>query len=118
MKDDDFIEAAKKMAQKSSFKVQMGAVIVKRKQLVGRGCNYAHSTGQIHGDGEHAEISALNNTTARYREGSTVYVCRVKDDMLMMAKPCNACETVMRKMGVKSVWYSTGKDDQWDKMEL
>jgi len=118
MKEYHFIDAAKRMAEKSSFKVQMGAVVAWRRRIVGHGFNYAHSSGQEHGDGEHAEIAALNATTARYRNGCSVYVCRISNDTLKLAKPCDACETVMRKMGVKYVWYSTGRDNEWVKMEL
>lgn len=103
---------------KSSYKKRLGAVVSFRGKLVGKGFNKVRSTGDPRLDGKHAEIEALNNTTAKYRIGSTVYVCRVtKDDYITMAKPCESCYTVMKKMGVKYVWYSTYNGD-WVKMTL
>lgn len=114
----EYISAAIKMAAKSTYKHQMGAIVVYGGKIVGRGFNYTHSTGRPFGDGVHAEIKALNNTTARYRDGSTVYVCRGTDiNKLKLAKPCEMCQGIMRAMGVKYVWYSS-EDGSWDKMEL
>ncbi len=101
---------------KSSYKKRMGATVVYQGQIVGIGYNKVHSTG-IPLEGRHAELEALNNTKARYRNGSTVYICRLaKDGSLALAKPCSACRTVMKKMGVKYVWYSSYND--WIKMTL
>lgn len=111
-----FQEAAIQQAQRSSFKNKMGAVMVHKGQIVGRGRNYAHSTGQQHNDGEHAEIAALNNTTARLRKGATIYVCRITSNGLMMARPCERCQKILRKCGVRYVWYSANND--WIRMRL
>lgn len=114
---DKFFDEVIKQSKKSSYKVPMGAVVVHKNKIVGKGFNIAHSTGNPHVDGVHAEMSALNNTTAKFRKGSTVLVGRVnKNGEYAIAKPCERCETVMRKMGVKDVWYSTS--DGWTKMTL
>lgn len=112
-------DQAIEQALKSSFRQRMGAVVVRRGKVVGKGFNYAHSTGEPYGDGMHAEISALNNTTARYRKDSTVYVCRINgsNSHLRLAKPCINCQKIMKKLGVRYVWYSTEEGD-WNKMEL
>lgn len=95
----------------------MGAIVVSRGQIVGKGFNKVHSTGHPRLDGKHAELEALNNTTAKHRKDSTVFVCRLtQDGHIAMAKPCRSCYTVMKKMGVKYVWYST--NDRWIKMTL
>lgn len=112
-----FKEAAIQQARRSSFKNKLGAVAVQRGVIVGKGRNYAHSTGQKNQDGSHAEISALNDTTARLRKGATIYVCRITSNGLMLAKPCERCRKILRKCGVRYVWYSTSNHD-WARMRL
>jgi len=117
-KHTDFMQATVDYAEKSSFRQQMGAVVVHRGKIVGRGCNFAHRTGQPYVDGQHAEVCALNNTTARFRKDSTVYVARrTKTNECGLAKPCEACQKIMRKMGVRYVWYSSG-EETWHRMGL
>ncbi len=113
---DIFKAMAIAQCARSFYKKRLGAVVVHKGLAVGMGYNKVHSTGAPL-EGKHAELEALNNTKARYRDGSTVYVCRLtKDDCLAMAKPCIACQTVMKKMGVKYVWYSI--PNGWIKMVL
>jgi tRNA(Arg) A34 adenosine deaminase TadA len=117
MNNDSFKQTAIQQCQKSAYKQRMGAVVVYRGKIVGRGCNKVHHTGVPRLDGLHAEIEALNKTTAQYREGCTVYVCRVnKRGDIVLAKPCAACEKKMKKIGVKYVWYSTY--GSWEKMSV
>ncbi|KKM60737.1 hypothetical protein LCGC14_1538840 [marine sediment metagenome] len=117
MNTDTFKYEAMLQSTRSIYKQPMGAVVVCKGQIVGRGFNKVHSTGVPRLDGRHAEREALNNTTAKYRKNSTIYVCRLaKDGSLALAKPCHACYTVMKKMGVKYVWFSTSSD--WIRMIL
>ena len=117
MKTETFKAEAILQSRKSSYKQRLGAVVVYKGGIVGKGHNKVLGTGNIRSDGFHAEIEALNNCPASYRDGSTVYVCRInKKEEVVMAKPCHACEVKMRKMGVKYVWYS--KSGIWEKMIL
>lgn len=117
MSDDLFKQAAILQCYKSAYKQRMGAVVVYKGKLVGKGFNKVHHIGVPRLDGLHAEIEALNNTTAQYRDGCTVYVCRTnRRGEIVLAKPCPACEKKMRKIGVKYVWYSTY--GSWEKMIL
>lgn len=85
----------------------MGAVVVNNNKIVGRGFNYAHGSGKPYGDGSHAEISALNNTRAASRKGSTLYIVRLgKAGAIRLSRPCPGCIIVMAKLGVKYIWYS------------
>jgi len=116
MNTDIYKLIALDQCNKSTYKKRMGAVVVNSKRIVGKGYNKVHSTGLLL-DGKHAELEALYNTKAKNREGSVVYVCRItKLGELALAKPCPACQTVMKKMGVKYVWYSTDAD--WIRMSL
>jgi len=117
MNSNIFKEAAVSECMKSTYKQRLGAVVVYKGKIVGKGFNKVHSTGVPRLDGKHAEIEALNNTKARYRMGSTVYVCRLaKDGSLTLSKPCHTCYTIMKKLGVKYVYFSTSKE--WGKMVL
>jgi pyrimidine deaminase RibD-like protein len=105
-----------KQCLKSSYKYRMGAVVIRKGNIVGKGCNIVHSNGIV-AEGKHAEIGALINTKAKYRDGSTVYVCRLtKSDKIALARPCKACQIIMKKMGVKYAWYST--PNGWLRMTL
>ena len=107
MKTDVFKQVAIIQCYKSTYKQRLGAVVVFKGKMVGRGFNKVTGNGKIGNDGIHAEIEAINNTPASSRNGSVVYVCRInKKGELMMSKPCHACEVVLRKLGVKRVWYS------------
>lgn len=117
MNSNAFKHEAIRLSTKSTYKQQMGAVVVYKGLIVGRGFNKVHSTGVPRLNGKHAECEALNNTTAKYRKDSTVYVCRIaKDGSLTLAKPCHACYTIMKKMGVKYVWFSTS--NKWIRMTI
>lgn len=114
---DKFFNDAIQQSFKSSYKIKIGAVIVQKNKIVGKGFNISYSTGNPHGDGIHAEISAINHTTAKFRKNSTIVVGRLnKKGELAMSKPCHACETVLKKLGIKKVWYSI--PNGWDKMIL
>jgi tRNA(Arg) A34 adenosine deaminase TadA len=105
----DFRQEALRESFKSNYKYQLGAILVKRGQIVGRGYNSVCYTGneRPYLNGIHAEVAAINDTRARDRTGSTLYVARYrKCGTLGCAKPCDACEKVLRKLGIKSVWYS------------
>lgn len=117
MNTDELKTMALLQCYKSSYKKRMGAIVVSRGQIVGKGFNKVHSTGHPRFDGKHAELEALNNTTAKHRKNSTVFVCRLtQDGRMAMAKPCRSCHTVMKKMGIKYVWYST--ENRWIKIIL
>lgn len=114
---DYFFNEALKQAEKSSYKVKLGAVVVYRNKIVGKGYNITLSTGQVPDGGDHAEISAIKNTTAKFRKNSTLIVGRRnKLGELALAKPCYMCEVILRKVGVKHVWYSI--EGGWEKMTL
>lgn len=118
MKNESFIREAMDQARKSSFSQRLGAVVVNNNRVVGRGFNYAHSTGQPFGDGEHAEVAALNNTTAKFRKESTVYVVRLdKTGNIRNSKPCGTCVKIMQKLGVKYAWHAND-DGEWCRIIL
>src|SRR5210317_1597417 len=79
---------------KSSYKHPLGAIVVNRGKIVGRGFNTVNYVGgRAYLNGIHAEISAINNTDPNKRKNSTLYIARRKrSGGLGCAKPCPACE--------------------------
>lgn len=119
MRRDIFKDEALKESLRSSYKYLLGAVIVKRGKIVGKGYNsVAYQGKRSFLNGIHAEIAAINNTRAADRSGSTIYVARwMRRGQLGLAKPCPACEKVLRKLGIKKVYYSD-YGNVWRKFDL
>ena len=110
-RDEYFLELAKKEAMKSTYTPQrVGAVIVRKGTVVGRGFNQKRHTGKVKTqwpDSLHAEAAAIIDTSRRLLAKSTIYVCRIKKDgTSAMAKPCDYCAALLKYVSVKRVVYS------------
>lgn len=55
----------------------------------------------------HAEISCILKAKKRGLRKSTLKVWRLKKNGFGLARPCKMCEEVIKKSGVKKVFYST-----------
>lgn len=104
-------------AKKCKYHFMHGAAIVQRDKIVGTGYNKVHHTG-IRNEGIHAERDAIQNTTARHREGSILYVCRLnRKGQLKMSRPCSKCMKLIKKVGIGTICYSTNQGE-WVKEVL
>ena len=109
-------DIARKMAHKSSHtRARVGCVIARRSSVIGLGFNdgiKTHAKSNHPYKSIHAEFDAVLSARGADVSGCTAYVCRVlKNGELAMAKPCVHCEAMLRKLGIKEVWYST--DEGW-----
>jgi deoxycytidylate deaminase len=115
-----YAKLTEKVAHKSSFRVRMGCVIVKGNSVLSIGINNGEKTHpkSLHPfHSLHAEVDAVASAKGEDLSNSTAYVARLfKDNTLGMAKPCQYCETLLRRCGVKEVWYST--KDGWQYLDL
>lgn len=112
------IELAIKEAEKVAFKFRVGAVIYHRaRYVVGRGYNKPHKTHpkSFHPYKTiHAEFDAILNLGSYESgiwelDGASIYVHRLKKDGSPgLAKPCEACATMLAWAGIKNVYYSEG----------
>ena len=98
--ESDPVSLAIKEAKKSVHAFQHGAVLLDRRgNFLGKGYN----------NGLHAEIHALLKCSPNDRKGGTIYSIRlsVGHTKLASAKPCRACQAVLKKYGIRKVFYST-----------
>ena len=113
-KVDYYLELAKKEALKSTYpKQQVGAIIVRKGTVVGRGFNQKRHTGKVkteYPNSLHAEVAAILDTSRRLLAKSTIYVYRIKKDGTpAMAKPCGYCVALLRYLSLKTIVYSTNE---------
>ena len=111
-----YVDLAKKLAESSSYSLHRhGAVLVKG----GSGLNWSANQNKVqrwaqrfrsHGCGHathHAELGAILGVARDKTTGSDVYVVRIsKKGSLLMSKPCEMCQELLRHVGVKRVFYS------------
>jgi deoxycytidylate deaminase len=112
-------ELAKKMAERSSYKFRVGCVIVRGSRVVGFGWNdgvKTHAKSPHPFKSVHAEFDAVMSTKGESITGCDVYVCRLlANGSLAMAKPCEHCEAMLRKLGIRRVFFSIA--DEWQQID-
>ena len=97
---------------------RMGAVIVKKKRILGEGVNsrkthplqFAFSKSHLK-ISLHAEISAIVDALRRNEKedlrGATIFVARVlKDGSRAKAKPCSICQRALDAYGIEAVYWT------------
>ncbi len=106
-----YIELSRKMAEKSTYKFRVGCVIVRGSRIVGFGWNdgvKTHARSPHPFKSVHAEFDAVLSARGESVAGCDVYVCRIHaDGSFAIAKPCKHCEAMLRKLGVRRVFFST-----------
>lgn len=104
-------------AKKSNHIYKLGAIVVSKNKIVGRGYNFALREYNYKGESTHAEVCAMQNTNAWQVEGADLYVARISGSgELKTSKPCHLCMKRMKKMGIKTVWFI--KDNEWKNQKL
>ena len=111
-----YVDLAKMLAESSSYSLHRhGAVLVKGGSVL----NWSANQNKVqrwaqrfrsHGCGHathHAELGAVLGVARDKTTGSDVYVVRIsKKGSLLMSKPCEMCQELLRHVGVKRVFYS------------
>jgi tRNA(Arg) A34 adenosine deaminase TadA len=105
------------MAQQSDeTRTCHGAVLVKGGNII----NAAHNKWSYSSFGKrfrernkgistlHAELAAVLNLDRSITQGTDIYVVRIdKKGDFKMSKPCSMCETALKHVGIKRVYYTT-----------
>ena len=106
--DSDFLGIADNISKKSDAKQQMGAVIVKHKDILSKGFNRNVSLYKVltrYGlmYSIHAEMDALRKIPYGEAKGATIYISRFG---ARTSRPCDICKTILKKAGIKrAVFY-------------
>lgn len=114
---DRFFQAAILAASKSSFRHRLGCVITKGNAIIESGTNAVNRhQGIVKTDSFagslHAELDALSkairNGKAKQLVGASLYVVRLMKNNIDkgLALPCKSCYDVIRKQGIKRIYYS------------
>lgn len=114
MANNKYLKNATKEANKSLLRFKVGAIIVSAGRIIASGFNERRFTRFLkdrrHIESLCAEQSAvLKLLTARRQDelvGSTLYVTRTNKHGIAMAKPCKACQDIIRSVGIRKVYYT------------
>jgi tRNA(Arg) A34 adenosine deaminase TadA len=112
-----YLSVAKRMAQQGDHRrPNHGAVLVKGGNII----NAAHNKWSYSSFGKrfrerdkgistlHAELAAVLNLDRTTTQGTDIYVVRVdKAGEFKMSKPCTMCETALKHVGIKRIYYTT-----------
>jgi deoxycytidylate deaminase len=99
---------------------QLCALVVKRNRVlsVGYNSNKTHPMMSTNMQQLHAECSAILKCPDGDLRGSDVVVARARaEGKAGLAKPCAVCEGILRRCGVRRVFYTTNWDDDCPEIE-
>lgn len=115
-----FIDLAARVASNSSdTEFQIGAVLIRGKNIISTGWNQGSKTHPMQyrmypqrpGTGLHAEIHTLQGLRPYDVAGSDLYICRVRSSGdYGLSKPCDRCMVILRDYSVKRIFFSEGPD--------
>jgi len=105
-------KSSKTAAASNHPKHHLGCVIVKSGRILASGYNSVnrHNTNSYRkfNNSIHAEQCAiqklLTSPTALF--GATLYVSRIHNGRLLLARPCAFCMELIRAVGIKKIFYS------------
>ncbi|MAT13443.1 MAG: hypothetical protein CMM02_20785 [Rhodopirellula sp.] len=122
LKKKYYLEIASDIAKNSNMFQKHGAIIVYKKNIIGKGCNNTTIKKNSNCNYSiHAEISAINNVIKNYNKDilqySDLFVVRISNDnLLKYSKPCINCQKYINKFNIKKTYYSTNYE--YDKFTL
>jgi len=113
-----YFNLARNVAFNSEYgKIRHGALLIKGGSVINTCCNKDkfcsfgtrfRSPDRGHAT-IHAELGCILGMPRSVTAGSDIYVCRVnKQGQFRNSKPCAMCHEVLKHVGVKRVYYTTG----------
>lgn len=100
---------AKNVSKHSDYKIQMGAVLVRKGTPISVGFN-KNKTHPSCKYSIHAEIDALRTSGKETIKNSTMYIYRENNDGLpALARPCDDCLKALTDFGVGCIIYTTNE---------
>lgn len=120
-------DLAVNMAQKSSSRFRLGAVLAKKNRVISTGYNdmsKTHTLMQKYNrdkswtPGLHAEVDACIGQSPLDMSYADLYVVRIlKNGSIAMAKPCKICHSFLTAVGIRRVFYSL-KGGDWEEWTI
>lgn len=105
-----FFDMARRLSKKSDYFHQLGAVIVKKNDVLGFGYNKPHKTHPRSNNRFktiHAELDAIIGLSKDDLYGATIYVYREHaNGSPANSKPCQYCQMLIKEAGIKKVCYT------------
>lgn len=108
-----FLEKAARAASKSTMGHKHGCVIVHDDVILSEGWNKLQSYYN-HAFSVHAEVDAIHKCRKKYKDvfnDVEMYIVRIgadsMDKCLKYSKPCERCREVIKRFGIRKVYYST-----------
>jgi len=117
-----FFEIAKKVARTSkASQFKFGVLIIKNGQIVSLGSNHpgkTHPKSKTRNSLIHAEFNAVINGRQNLY-GSDIYIWRSgSSEQQLIATPCKDCMNLIREVGIKKIFHTTGLEDQFNLIEV
>lgn len=112
---------AKAQAIQSSYKYQLGCVIVKGNRILSKAYNNvgANCADHVCSNVFHAEKRAISRAPRGSLSGAVAYVYRTtKNGQVGSSKPCKRCEDLLRSVGISKVCYTTGVEPYYMEEKL
>lgn len=109
-----YLEQAMKVAELSEERYRHGAVLRKSGRTLSVGINRNTNDPMILDQSMnvkhfsiHAEYAAIRAVRKSDLQGASIYIARVsKNGEPVMSKPCVKCQKMLKKYGVKKVYYT------------
>jgi len=105
-----FFELAKKLSKKSEYYQKLGAVIVKKGDVIGVGFNKpkkTHPRSNTLFRTIHAELDAILNAGEELVQGCDIYIYREhRSGVPAISKPCKFCEKLLKEYGIKNIYFT------------
>jgi deoxycytidylate deaminase len=115
-----YFDIAKRLAKKSNYHHQIGAVVVKNNRPIGFGFNdtkKTHPRAPTPYRTKHAEFDAVLGLSYDELNGAEIYVYReTKDGKPAMSKPCEHCQEMLKLAKICKMNYTSDKDYQSEEL--
>jgi len=107
-----YFRLAKQFAWKSSHRVKIGSVLVRKGQVLNAGYNKIGKTHPKYPYFLHAEMDACLGVGHRDLRGAVLYLFRINSlGVTGNCRPCSVCQSVLKELGIRDVFYTTGHYD-------
>jgi tRNA(Arg) A34 adenosine deaminase TadA len=97
------------LANKSTMQHKHAAILYRNGDIIGSGFNYQVDY-MSHQYSCHAEVAAIQNCNKKDKKNlsdATLIVIRIgKDNEPRLSKPCCNCQQMIKKHGIKKIFYS------------